>query len=486
MPAVTGGLAVVIAALVAAASAQASLLRISSDPFTNSTSQHATEVEPSVFAHGSTLIAAFQDGRFIDGGASDIGYARSGNRGTTWTDAALPGITVFNGGGKYAGASDPVVAYDARHHVWMIVSLAVTSNAGTPAVLVSRSLNGGVTWGKPVTVANNGRERPPGLDKPWIVCDNTATSPYYSHCYVTFDDASALNALETSTSGDGGVTWGTALMPGNSPNPGSGGQPLVQPNGTVIVPVIEWNGLGTLRDYESTNGGASWTPPLTKVGVTAHITSPLRDAVLPSAQTDHAGRLYIAWQDCRFRANCNSNDIVYSTTTDGIHWTAVKRVPIDPITSTVDHFLPTLAVDPTTSGATAHLAVMYYLFPKADCTYLTCQLNVGYVSSADAGARWTHPITLAAPMSLTWLADTNQGFMVGDYAGMAFSNGTPHPVFANALPPINGHFRESIYTSTGLPAPAQDTATIASAKGRSPAPGPSSNAAPLTPPPLLR
>jgi hypothetical protein len=478
-------LAVVIAALMAAAPAGASLLRISSDPFTNWTSQHATEVEPSVSGYGSTLIAAFQDGRFIDGGASDIEYARSSNRGTTWTEGALPGITVFSGGGKYAGASDAAVAYDARHHVWMIVSLAVTSNAVTPAVLVSRSLTGGVRWGKPVTVANNSGEGLAGLDKPWIVCDNTATSPYYGHCYVTFDAILAGNALETSTSTDGGVSWGAALMPGNSPNPGSGGQPLVQPDGTVIVPVIEWAGLGTLRDYESTNGGASWTAPLKNLGVTAHVASPLRDAVLPSAQTDHAGRLYIAWQDCRFRADCSSNDIVYSTTRDGTHWTAVKRVPIDPITSTVDHFLPALAVDPTTSGASAHLALTYY-FSQANCTFLTCRLKVGYVSSADGGAHWTHPITLAGPMSLSWLADTNQGFMVGDYAGIAFSKGIPHPVFANALAPVNGHFRESIYTWTGLPAPAQDTATIASGKGGSPAPGPSSIAAPLSPPPAQR
>jgi hypothetical protein len=481
-------LAIVTAALVAAAPAGASLLRISSDPFTNSTSQHATEVEPGVFAYGSTLIAAFQSGRFIDGGGSDIGYARSGNGGTTWIQGSLPGITVFNGGGTYTRASDPVVAYDARDGVWMIASLAVTS-LGPLAVLVSRSTNGGVSWGKPVTVASNPDH---GLDKPWIVCDNTTTSPYFGHCYVTFDDFAAGDALETSTSTDGGVTWGGALMPGNTRNPGFGGQPLVQPNGTVIVPEIDCctagtNGTGLLRDYESTNGGASWTAVLKNVLIHPHtVAGPMRDQTIPSAQIDRAGRLYVAWEDCRFRPSCRSNDIVYSTTLNGVTWTAIKRVPIDPLTSTVDHFLPTLAVDPTTSGVTAHLALTYYFFPKANCTYLTCQLKVGYVSSADGGAHWTNPRTLAGPMSLTWLADTNQGFMVGDYTGMAFSNGIPHPVFANALTPVNGNFRESIYTWTGLPAPAHNAATIASGKGRLPAPGPSTIAAPLAPPPTQR
>ena len=36
-----------------------------------STSQHGTEVEPDTFAFGLTIVAAFQVGRFFDGGASD-------------------------------------------------------------------------------------------------------------------------------------------------------------------------------------------------------------------------------------------------------------------------------------------------------------------------------------------------------------------------------------------------------------------------------
>src|SRR5581483_5683887 len=42
------------------AAANVPLTQISADPFANSTSQHATEVEPDTFAHGSTLVSAFQ------------------------------------------------------------------------------------------------------------------------------------------------------------------------------------------------------------------------------------------------------------------------------------------------------------------------------------------------------------------------------------------------------------------------------------------
>ena len=60
------------------AEANAPLTRVSTDPYTNPTSQHATELEPDTFAHHGTVLSAFQVGRFFDGGASDIGVVRSG------------------------------------------------------------------------------------------------------------------------------------------------------------------------------------------------------------------------------------------------------------------------------------------------------------------------------------------------------------------------------------------------------------------------
>lgn len=43
----------------------ANITRISTDPFSNVSSQHATEVEPSLFASGLTIVSAFQSGRFF-------------------------------------------------------------------------------------------------------------------------------------------------------------------------------------------------------------------------------------------------------------------------------------------------------------------------------------------------------------------------------------------------------------------------------------
>src|SRR5947208_8129659 len=90
------------------AGANVALSRVSADPFTYGPAidgapvSHATEVEPDTFANGSTVVAAFQVGRFFDGGAVDIGVARSGDGGRSWNAPSfLPGMTFS------AGAASP-------------------------------------------------------------------------------------------------------------------------------------------------------------------------------------------------------------------------------------------------------------------------------------------------------------------------------------------------------------------------------------------
>src|SRR5256714_3018746 len=132
------------------ASANVSVTIIAIDPFTNSTSQHKTIVEPDTFSFGSAIVAAAQWGRFTDGGASDIGVSVSGNNGTSWTSQQLPAITVYSTpAGPYARVSDPSVAFDARHNVWMVSGLALNASVSGAAVTLSRSTNGGAAWDNP-------------------------------------------------------------------------------------------------------------------------------------------------------------------------------------------------------------------------------------------------------------------------------------------------------------------------------------------------
>ncbi|MGA8764235.1 MAG: sialidase family protein [Candidatus Sulfotelmatobacter sp.] len=422
--------------------APVSLTQISSDPFTVGPGQHATEVEPHMLASGSTVVATFQTGRIAPGGATAIGWATSTDGGNSWAHGFLPGLTTGNGGGPYSAASDPAVAFDAKHGVWMIASLPISNTGETPAVVVSRSTDGGFTWDNPVNVGPNVSSS----DKNWIVCDSHSASPFYGNCYVEWDNPATGDGILMSTSSDGGLTWGAALGTANRAT-GIGGQPLVQPNGTVVVP-IETTGISA---FTSTNGGASWSKPVTVSNIQSHgDAGGIRSGPLPTAAVDGAGTVWVAWEDCRFRTGCSTNDLVYSTSTDGTHWTAVTRIPIDATTSTVDHFIPGIGIDPATSGATAHVAVHYYSYAKANCTQSSCQLFVGYISSHNGGTTWNHPVKLAGPMKLTWLPNSQNGLMVGDYIATVFSNGVPHGVFAVAAAKSGATFNEAMNTAQGL------------------------------------
>jgi hypothetical protein len=313
--------------------------------------------------------------------------------------------------GPYGQAGDSAVAFDLRHHSWLISYLAAA--AGPPLVvdvLVSRS-HDGVHWDLPVPVA----ALKAFLDKSWTVCDN-------------------------------------------SPR-------LVQPSGRVVVPFFGLcAGRAQLCAITSDNGGDSWTTPTAIATRIFHPTVPvLRTPPLPSAAIDREGRIYVVWKDCRFEPLCfvdrdfSTNDLVVSTSDDGVSWSPVRRIPLDPIASNVDHFVPGIDVDPFSAGSDARLALTYYFLKPADCTHshdpaASCELYVGFVSSTDGGQTWSVPEVLAGPMRLNWLARTkDQGAMVGDYISTSVLNDDGEavalPAFAVASPPQDGTLHEAIFTA---------------------------------------
>ena len=426
--------------LTVVAPAQVSLTQLSVDTFTDNPSQHATEVEPGAYSYGSTIVTAFQVARIYGGGGADVGFATSKDGGATWTNGYLPGITIYQGNGMYDAASDAAVAYDALHGVWLISTLPIGNNT---AVAVNRSTDG-LNWSGPYMVTTQGDP-----DKNWIVCDNTATSKYYGHCYSEWDSTDAGDLIQMSTSTDGGITWGPAKATAGF-DYGIGGVPVVKPNGKVIVPIAGFNGY--MIAFSSANGGKSWTRAVNIATYPSHAEAGgLRSAGLPSSAIDAKGKVYVAWPDCRFRTNCAENDIVYSTSGNGTTWTAVKRIPIDPTSSTVDHFITGMAIAPGTSGAKAQITLAYYYYPVSACGY-SCSMYAGVIQSANAGKTWTPAQTLAGPMDVEhWLPNTFSGYMVADYISVGYANGKAFPVYAVALAKNGNLFQQAIYTTaTGL------------------------------------
>ena len=456
----------VCTALARPAQAQFTLEKLSVDTLHNSDSVHRTEVEPDFFAWGNTIVGTFHVARVPGStgwGSGDIGWSTSTDGGKTWTHGILPGLTKNYKDGPYGWAADPSVAYDAKHGEWLISTLPLAgqeSSGKIGDVAVSRSADG-LHWENPVIIDKTHLD-----DKNWTTCDNTSTSPYYGNCYTEWDQAYGSGDVLMSVSSDGGKTW-TPGKPSADQAGGLGGEPLVQPNGTVIVP-FRSSGLAAFR---STDGGKTWSDTVVISDVDQHgDAGGIRTGFdMPSAAIDGSGKVYVVWSDCRFRGTtCPSNDIVMSTSSDGKTWSSAVRIPIDRVKSTVDHFLPGIGADLSTSGETAHLTIVYYYYPVSNCN--SCKLDVGFTTSEDGGKTWTAGKQLAGPMELTWLPLSDAGYMVADYIGVTYTNGDPFGIFAVAKAPNGSILNEAMYTTKEPLRAAADEPRFSSA-GEKPVPG---------------
>lgn len=397
--------------------------------------QHSTIAEPDSFAWGNTIVAAFQSGRFRDGGAVNTGWATSHDGGRTWRSGLLPSLTqASRPAGPWARASDPVVAFDAVHQTWLIASLALQPNSSA-AVVVSRSLNG-LTWSPPVTVVQAPWSPNLLLDKEWIVCDNGVTSSHRGSCYVTYSDFRTLR-LEFQASRDGGLTWeGQVAAPDNAGRPSIVGrwapapQPVVQPNGTLVVPYYDEDRVAAIR---SVDGGRSFAPSVTVARTAFRPTPGLRAPPLPSAEVDAAGTIYVAWPDCG--QPCGRNTIVVSSSTDGVTWSTPTRLALG--RAGIDFVLPGIAADPARAG---RLALVYYASTGG------AFLDVGFVTSSNGGRTWRAPRRLnAQTIRYSWAAQAG-GVMVGDYFSTSFVGGAAVPVFVLASPP-RARFDQALFAA---------------------------------------
>jgi hypothetical protein len=466
-------------------------------------SQHRTAVEPSAVAFGSTSLFAFQLGRFADGngGSAHIGWASRGDHLVDCfrppANCALPGIPGVVGGVTYSRVTDPSAALDIKDGVALIsmVPIRIGSNGVgvSDTILVSRSTDNLSTFDRPIAMFPAGAVRDSrgvDLDKNWTVCDNhpraadangvelpapdNKPNPAYGTCYTTFTNLKSRTVYMTTSKTvdpttrdvNAGKTWTAPVAITNST--GLGEEIVVGPPrkagpantcSTGVCPgrvtVVYRDDRNELRAFHSDDAGDHWTAAAKITDFTYHtVAGHLRSDVLPSVQIDPSGTIYAVWPDCRFRAGCSANDLVMTTSADGINWSPVARIDVDAVTTSVDRFIPGLGVDEAPGAcngtpctrANAHLALTYYFYPDANCHAATCQLMVGFTSSTKGGqARtWSAPKVLAGPLKLSWLPTTRETDengrpstaepMVGDYIATVFATGggAATPVFATA------------------------------------------------------
>lgn len=298
--------------------------------------------------------------------------------------------------------SDPVSSFDPKHGVVLHSSLNFRINeeflADDGDLVVSRSRDGGVTWGRPVVVAGGIGDDNDALqifnDKPWIVTDVNPSSPYYGRTYATWTRFrfAGGNFVESpiyeAHSEDGGRTWSQPkeisganpafctfpALPRGRCNSNQFSVPTVAPNGTVYVAFqndqheAAWEPGDFFESQylvvRSTDGGATFSDPVhvvdledgtadypvnvsfrqTLTGYQIRVNSAGNIVANP-----RNGRLYLVFADnragLRDRRNPVTNTNVYvMNSMDGVRWNGPHVVSDAPN----DQWFPWADVNPLT------------------------------------------------------------------------------------------------------------------------------------------
>jgi hypothetical protein len=404
---------------------------LSRDPYTDAGSQHETQVEPDSLTVGRTTVAAYQVARRYDGAAASIGYSVSYDDGRTWRSGFLPGLTrAGRPAGPHERASDPVVAFDAVHDVWLVSTLAVEGTA--TRLTVNRSVNG-ATWSGATVATEASSARGIALDKNWLACDNGAASPLRGRCYLAYTDNLRGGRLAIVTSVDGGLTWSAPVdLAGTAGSVGA--LPVVRPNGELVV-VFLWEGRRVGASV-STDGALTFAPPAEVSAIEARTARGMRFFPLPAADVDpRTGVVWVTWHDCRFSPRCSENSVVVSTSADGLTWTAPARV-----TSGRNAFLPTVGIHP----AAGRVALAYHvLTPDGG-------IDVELVQSRPGGSCWGPPRLLSAQtMRPRWLPDTVSGRMLADYISVHYAGAQPLVLWVLASEPVGSSLRQAVFATRG-------------------------------------
>ena len=211
------------------------------------------EVEPWVAvnpADSTNVVGVFQQDRWSNGGAHGLVTGVSHDGGTSWSEtwahlSTCAGGTATNGGG-YDRSSDPWVTFAPNGTAYQI-SISISADEITSAVLVSRSTNGGDNWGEPIT----------------LIRDDT---PF------NFNDKESITADPTNASYAYAV-WDRARKPGEN---------------------ADFNALhsfafrGDVLVSRTTNGGTSWEPARRALPTNANLfTIGNRIAVRPKPRHPH-------------------------------------------------------------------------------------------------------------------------------------------------------------------------------------------------------
>jgi hypothetical protein len=169
--------------------------------------------------------------------------------GRSWLNVQLPHLTIQTGAtgllSDMDSAGDPAVAFGPHNTVYYANLVFSRLNSGN-GVVVSKSTDGGRTWGEPSIVHTDGVDASGNAldtayfnDKEWITVDQHTGTVYVT--WTSFGPSDS--PIQVSSSTDGGATWSApvAVNPSSGFTPGgitaysSGSNPQVNRHGELFI-----------------------------------------------------------------------------------------------------------------------------------------------------------------------------------------------------------------------------------------------------------
>jgi hypothetical protein len=413
-----------------------------------------TEVEPWVDVNPTNpdnFVATWQQDRWDNGGSRGLVAGVSFDSGMTWQQVVIPGISACAGHPYYKRASDPWLTFAPNgnlYHMSLSTSTGITS-AGFPdsAMLVSKSVDGGLTWSNPVSlIADIG----PNIlnDKNSITADPNDSNYVYAvwdRLVISAEQAKPLEVYEHAIgyrgpvwfarTEDGGDTWEPARIifdPGEV-NQTIGNQIVVRPQGLGGSLFDFFNLIYNFKNSKGVRGmnvafirsddkGGTWSENATIIDklFRARVRDPETGALVrtgdinPDVAVDlNNGNLYVVWQDARFSGKA---DIAFTMSMDGgTTWSPTAKIN----TGSGNAQAFTASVHVASDGI---VGVSFYDFRNdvtgdgalsTDHWLLHCHTNCSNPAS------WTDETRITPTSFDMRAAPVAGGFFVGDYAGLA-------------------------------------------------------------------
>lgn len=351
--------------------------------------------------------------------------------GRTWESVVIPGLTLCSGG-DLSTAADPWLAFATNGDLYAS-SLVYENRAGEPGadgILVSKSSDGGRTWGPPTTITRSASPSQISVnDKGTITADPADACSLYV-TWTKFNADIVTGNVLLSRTRDCGQTWTEPRIVNEGGDPGEGAQVIVLPDGTLLV-FAQSTFADPAQIYvrRSVDRGDTW-PDLPTVVATLRngkLVTPdggkaIRSGPFDVAVNHTTGHLSAIWE--QVDDNASRVHIAYSSSSDGgLTWSTPIRIDRTPPNQSLDReqaFLP--SVEESDDGT---VGVTYYNFENdvpddsradTDRWFIYCHPDL---ADCNDEAGWSDEIRLT-PESFDYLTAPTSGaaLFLGDYVGL--------------------------------------------------------------------